>query len=310
MSYYRTLDHTSGLLDDNVAKIELDVSGDSDIGCTRSENQDHYLIADLRRQIVIRQTDLPVNERDEMFGSCEGSLFIVADGMGGHNDGERASRTAVKATALYVLDMMHWFLKLNCDDEQDFVDELSNSLSVVQDRLWSQSDGSSRGMGTTVTMAYLLWPKMYVIHAGDSRCYLFRAGKLEQLTTDHTLAQQMLDAGAMSVEEAATSRWRHVLWNCVGGANASVRPEAIRVRLEVGDTLLLCSDGLNRMIDDTLIASILRDCETSGDAVAELVLAAKAAGGKDNISAIVCRILEQFKNECDESSTSDTTIIE
>jgi serine/threonine protein phosphatase PrpC len=310
MSYYRTLDHTSGLLDDNVAKIELDVSGDSDIGCTRSENQDHYLIADLRRQIVIRQTDLPVNERDEMFGSCEGSLFIVADGMGGHNDGERASRTAVKATALYVLDMMHWFLKLNRDDEQDFVDELSNSLSVVQDRLWSQSDGSSRGMGTTVTMAYLLWPKMYVIHAGDSRCYLFRAGKLEQLTTDHTLAQQMLDAGAMSVEEAATSRWRHVLWNCVGGANASVRPEAIRVRLEVGDTFLLCSDGLNRMIDDTLIASILRDCETSSDAVAELVLAAKAAGGKDNISAIVCRILEQFKNECDESSTSDTTIIE
>jgi serine/threonine protein phosphatase PrpC len=295
-----------------MAKVELDVSGDSDVGCIRSENQDHFLIADLRRQLTIRQTDLPENERDEMFGCCEGNLLIVADGMGGHNGGERASRTAVKSIAHYVLDMMHWFLKLSPDDEHDFVDELSDSLRVVQDRIWSQSDVSNRGMGTTVTMAYLLWPKMYIVHAGDSRCYLFRAGKLEQLTTDHTLAQQMLDAGAMSVEEAATSRWRHVLWNCVGGLDERVRPEAIRVQLEVGDTVLLCSDGLNGMIDDQLIASVLNDSHSSADTVDDLILAAKAAGGKDNISAIVCRILDQVENECNNKLVSEheTTISE
>jgi serine/threonine protein phosphatase PrpC len=295
-----------------MAKVELDVSGESDIGCTRSENQDHYLIADLRRQLTIRQTDLPENGGGEIFGCREGSLLIVADGMGGHNGGERASRTAVKASAHYVLDMMQWFLKLSPDNEQDFIDELSNSLRVVQDRIWSQNDATNRGMGTTVTMAYLLWPKLYVVHAGDSRCYLFRGGKLEQLTTDHTLAQQMLDAGALSAEEAATSRWRHVLWNCVGGSDNHIRPEAIRTRLEVGDIVLLCSDGLTGMIDDELIASLLRDSRSSSDAVDELIYAAKAAGGKDNISVIVCRILEKVENECDDESFSghETTIIE
>ena len=293
-----------------MTKIQLDMAGASDIGCTRSENQDHFLIADLRRQLIIRETDLPANERDEMFGCREGNLLVVADGMGGHHGGEKASRTAVKATARYVLDMMHWFLKLSPDDEQDFVDELSNSLRVIQERVWSQSDSLSRRMGTTVTMSYLLWPKMYVVHAGDSRCYLFRDGCLEQLTTDHTIAQQMLDAGSMSEDDAAISRCRHVLWNFVGGGEERVRPEAILSQLEVGDTVLLCSDGLTGMVNDAFIASVLSDSRSSEESVNELIEAAKAAGGKDNISVIVCRILDQLKDECEDEvlEFNDTTI--
>ncbi len=295
-----------------MSKIHLDMAGASDIGCMRSENQDHFLIADLRRQLIIRETDLSEMKRGELFGCREGNLFVVADGMGGHQGGERASRTAVKATARYVLDMMQWFLKLSPDGEQDFVDELSNSLRVIQERVWSQSESSGRGMGTTVTMSYLLWPKMYVVHAGDSRCYLFREQRLTQLTTDHTIAQQMLDAGVLSEDDAALSRWRHVLWNCVGGGDERVRPEAIISRLEVGDVVLLCSDGLTGMVNDQVIASILSGSRSSDDAVARLIDAAKASGGKDNISVVVYRILDQVQDECADDSykATVTTIVE
>jgi serine/threonine protein phosphatase PrpC len=235
--------------------------------------------------------------------------------MGGHLGGEQASRTALTSISRYVLDMMHWFLKLRPNEEQDFLDELSDSLRVGQERLWSECGKRNRGMGTTLTMSYLIWPKMYVVHAGDSRCYLLRGGKLEQLTTDHTLAQQLLEQGAITSEEAARSKWRHVLWNCVGGQDEPVRPEALRCRLEVGDTLLLCTDGLTGMVGDDMIASILQRSQSSSVAVGNLIDAAKAAGGSDNISVIVCRFIEVISGGCDPSSENrsdadDTTEID
>ncbi|WP_372718254.1 PP2C family serine/threonine-protein phosphatase [Novipirellula sp.] len=276
--------------------VPFDISGDSDIGRKRSENQDHFLIADLRRQLIVRGTDVPDAANREIFGCQEGNLLVIADGMGGHRDGERASRTAIEATAQYVLDMMHWFLKLCSDDEQDFIDELSQSLTSVQRKIWSVGEGVHRCMGTTVTMAYLLGSRMYVVHAGDSRCYLLRDQKLKQLTTDHTVAQQLIDAGALRESDAAIQQWRHVLWNCVGGGNQEVRPEAVRCTLQTGDVLLLCSDGLTGMVDDDRITTILVDNENSQTCVAKLIEAANAEGGEDNISAIVCRI-----NHIDES---------
>lgn len=91
---------------------------------------------------------------------------------------------------------MHWFLKLRAESEDDFLEELSDCLKVVQKRLWSASSDTHYRMGTTVTLAYVLWPKLFLVHAGDSRCYLLRSGQLRQLTTDHTLAQQMIECGA------------------------------------------------------------------------------------------------------------------
>jgi serine/threonine protein phosphatase PrpC len=291
-----------------MVKIQLDMAGASDIGCLRSENQDHFLVADLRRQIVIRGTDLPESEYDELLSCREGSLLVVADGMGGHHDGEVASRTAVKATARYVLDAMHWFLKLAPDDEQAFLDELSASLHMIQKRLWSNGGLADRPMGTTVTMAYLLWPKMYVIHAGDSRCYLFRGGRLEQLTTDHTVAQQLIDSGGYSVHDTSISKWKHVLWNCVGGGQQRVRPEAILSQLEVGDIIMLCTDGLTEMVNDALIGETLSKKSASDEKVARLIEASKQAGGKDNISVAICQVLNLGEEECFEALSSQTTI--
>ncbi len=182
----------------------FDVSGASDIGQKRTENQDHFLVANLRRQLIVEQTDVADKRQAELFGCQEGKLLVVADGMGGVIGGEEASRTAVEACARYVLDMMQWFLKLSPDDEQDFEVELSECLKAVQRKIWANGELEVRRMGTTVTMAYLLWPRMFVVHAGDSRCYLMRDGKLKQLTTDHTIAQQLVDSGGLTHRTAMT----------------------------------------------------------------------------------------------------------
>ncbi|MCM2372847.1 PP2C family protein-serine/threonine phosphatase [Aporhodopirellula aestuarii] len=287
----------------------FDIFGASDVGKKRSENQDHFLVADLRRQLTVRQTDIPEKQNAELFGCQEGSLLVVADGMGGHHGGEQASQTAVEASAKYVLDMMHWFLKLSADDEQEFLDELSDCLKSVQKKIWAAGESDGRRMGTTVTMAYLLWPRMFVVHAGDSRCYLLRDGHLQQLTTDHTIAQKLIDSGGMSPDDDALKNWRHVLWNCVGGGDQQVRPEAVRCQLQHDDVLLLCSDGLTGMLDDEMIGSIISSADSSEQAGRRLIDEANRAGGKDNISVIVCRI--EQPNDCDDDQSVgafDTTI--
>ncbi len=286
----------------------FDVAGGSNIGQKRSENQDHFLVASLRRQLVVEQTDVPGTPGEEIYGCLEGALLVVADGMGGHRGGELASRTAVEASARYVLDMMQWFLKLSTDDEQEFEDELSACLRTVQQEIWSVSDVGDRQMGTTVTMAYLLWPRLFVVHAGDSRCYLLRDGQLRQLTTDHTIAQQLISDGGLAADDPAVSNWRHVLWNCVGG-DRIVRPEVIRCELRRNDTILLCSDGLTGMIDDHEISSIVTAADGSQKAVQDLITAANQAGGNDNISVIVCHINQPAGCTSDKAPRSvDSTI--
>ena len=273
------------------------IGGGSHIGLKRSENQDHFLVASLRRQLIIEQTDVLPQKQGQLFGCQEGKLLVVADGMGGHQGGEVASRTAVEESARYVLDMMQWFLKLSSTDEQDFEDELSDCLKSIQRKIWLHGESGDRKMGTTVTMAYLLWPRMFVVHAGDSRCYLLRDDELKQLTTDHTIAQQLIDSGGLPADDAVISHWRHVLWNCVGGEH-QVRPEVIRCQLRSNDVVILCSDGLTGMIDDWEIAAIVQSSNTSEQATSRLIEAANAAGGHDNITAVVCRIGKN--DDCEE----------
>jgi protein phosphatase len=188
-----------------------------------------------------------------------------------------------------VLDMMHWFLKLSLEKEEHCLDELSDCLRSIQRRLWSDSRNLDDRMGTTVTMAYVLWPRMYIVHAGDSRCYVLRNGTLRQLTTDHTFAQRLVEDGALSAEDAELSRWRHVLWNCVGGGDELVQPEVSKVDLHENDAILLCTDGLTEMCDDDEILRVLEARGSCGECVEELVRRANAAGGKDNVTAVLAR---------------------
>jgi PPM family protein phosphatase len=270
-----------------------DVAGTTDVGLVRERNEDSFLVADLRRWMLIEQTSLPTGETDRLIGASQGRLLVVADGMGGHTAGDVASSVAVDAVAHYVMYVMPWLLRLDRAEESDEVmDELRASLRQCQQNLRDvvQRKGlHGRSPGTTLTMAYILWPRMYVLHAGDTRCYLRRDGQLTQLTTDHTLAQQLFDHHAIDREELARSPLRHTLINAVGGGSQDVLAEVHRVELCEGDTVLLCSDGLNGHVDDDELGHLLDRSGSSDDACQRMVEAAKAGGGSDNITVVVAR---------------------
>ena len=144
-----------------------------------------------------------------------------------------------------------------------------------------------KGMGSTVTAARNLGRMLQIAHVGDSRAYLLRAEQLTRLTRDHTYVQMLVDAGRLTREAAAKSSSRHVLVNAVGGVNDSVRVDVEHVPLENGDRVLLCSDGLTDLVDDDAIRLVLIHASTSEEACRVLVERALAAGGRDNVTAVV-----------------------
>src|SRR5262245_13563622 len=144
-------------------------------------------------------------------------------------------------------------------------------------------------MGTTLTLAYVLWPRVYVVHAGDSRCYLHRDSRLDRVTRDHTVAQRAVETGLLSPAQAERSPLAHTLWNCIGGGTDGVKPDIFKATLHVGDELLLCTDGVTRHLGDSSVQYVLEKSPTPEAAARALVDGANAAGGEDNITVIVAR---------------------
>jgi protein phosphatase len=272
-------------------RVTADCHGLTHPGRVRESNEDQFLVAELTKSVLIEQTSLPPEDHTRLFGGPPGRLLVVADGMGGVRGGKRASRLAVEALVRYVLDTMHWFYRLQEGSEADLVDELRAALADCQKvvRAAAAERPEHGQMGTTLTLAYVLWPRAYVIHVGDSRCYLYRAGRLRQVTRDQTVAQRMADAGQLPADPAAAARLDHVLWSCISAREESLIAEVFRIGLEAGDTLLLCTDGLSKPVADDRIAAALATAPTDGAVAAagRLVEAANAAGGPDNVTVVV-----------------------
>lgn len=261
--------------------------GLTDQGQVRSSNEDHFLIAELARTLWIRQTSLP--QPLTQYGRNRGHLFLVADGMGGHQAGEVASALTVASIEAFVLHVLHRFSNLGESDEHDVVQELQAALRQADQQIIDEADQHPEfsGMGTTLTLAFISGKKLFVMHAGDSRCYLFRDGVLRQLTRDHTFAAELARNGVISPESVPKHRYRHVVTNILGGDTAGVEVDVQMENLKSGDCVLLCSDGLTDMLSQTRIASIL-ESETDPEAACKrLVIEANSAGGNDNITAIV-----------------------
>jgi protein phosphatase len=266
---------------------KMDCHGVTDVGKARAVNEDQFLIADLNKSMRVHKTSLSLDDQTQLLGHSQGMLLLVADGMGGQESGRRASTLAVNSLTTYVLNSMHWFFRLHEDSDQDFQDDLKAALEHCQRKVRAEGERlpDREGMGTTLTMAYLIWPRLYVVHVGDSRCYLFRKSRLKQITRDHTVAQQLVKEGLL--EDAESSRWSRDLWNVIGGESAEVRPEVYKAELALGDTLLLCTDGLTRHVSNETIARLLAIPASSAETCERLVAAANEAGGTDNITVIV-----------------------
>jgi protein phosphatase len=265
----------------------LDVAGRSDVGCVREHNEDTFVIADLARWLDVLDTNLPAPDAAKRVAGPRGTLMVVADGMGGHGGGEVASAVAVDVIAQFALYAMPWMTQPDEAAEKALLEQLGDAMTRCQERLERVAERKhidQLAPGTTLTVAYALWPKLYVAHAGDSRLYLFRDRALVQITTDHTVGQALRDSGAIGT---GPSRFDHVLVNVVGGGRERVKAEAHAVTLRAGDRILLCSDGLTEHVSDESIADVLEAAPSAERACATLVEAAKAGGGHDNVTVVV-----------------------
>lgn len=270
--------------------VKIDSYGATDIG-KRSTNEDQFLIADLRRAMVVEQTSLDQNDGSFFWGTGLRYLYLVADGVGGAGQGDEASRAATAAIERHLLHAMPWFLSLRQDSEDDLVSELKRIMQGSSDAAGEvvKSDHSPHQPATTLTMAYVIWPRMYVVHAGDSRCYVCRSGEIRQITTDHTVAQQLVERGVLDEEKVDDTRWSNVLWNSLGGDKPNVIAEVHRATLWPGDTILLCTDGITHSLDDDRIASIIGEASSAEIAGTALIAAAKDGDAEDNATAVVAR---------------------
>ena len=263
--------------------------GITDTGKVRATNEDQFLIAELTKAMRVWQTSLP--EPKVQVGEERAHLFLVADGMGGHRAGERASALAVVAIEQFTLNSFKWFLGSNSADAQRVLAQFQSALSQADAQILDAAadDPELRGMGTTVTMAFHLGTQLCVVHVGDSRAYLYRDGELLQLTQDHTLMADMMRSGALRPDQVAGHRFRHVITNVVGGEELGVSVEARALEVQAGDRLLLCSDGLTEMVTNDTIAATL-DAEPTPELAAKQLLAqANESGGRDNITLLIVR---------------------
>jgi protein phosphatase len=278
---------------------QMDCFGLTDVGRKRPTNQDHYLIADLNKSMRIHDTSLTLDSETRVYGGSQGKLLIVADGMGGEAAGERACTIAVDQVTTYVLNSLAWCFRLEEDSEHDFEDHLKEALESCQKRIQTavSTHPEMKSMGTTMTMVYVVWPRAFVVHVGDSRCYLLRNRQLDQITVDHTVSEMMAEAGQISREESRHSPMSHVLWNVLGGRSNELSVDVYKLTLEPDDILLLCTDGLYDMVPHEQLQDLLNSNTSTEVTCRKLVDLANENGGKDNITVIVSHFLSPQLDE-------------
>jgi PPM family protein phosphatase len=285
----------------------MDCWGQTDIGRARPSNEDQFMIADVCKSMRIHQTSLGLEHQTRLFGNTQGKLILVADGMGGHAAGERASQLVLDTIVDYILNHLIWFLQQDSESEHDFIEQLKEGLVSCQTRINQETVAIPQraGMGSTLTLAYIVWPRLFLIHVGDSRCYLLRNGGLQQLTSDHTLAALATTADKVAVSSPDTNRasltssrlTTNVLWNVIGGGKSVPHPDALAFDLQIGDTLLLCTDGLTNSVAADQVRKILEGKVATSSVCQQLIDAANAEGGQDNITVAVSRFLDRMPEE-------------
>jgi serine/threonine protein phosphatase PrpC len=270
--------------------VRIDVAALSDKGSVREQNEDHYFVARAGRHVTTMITNVPSQDVPSQFGET-GYLMVVADGMGGHAGGEVASRLAIATFINITLHVPDWILRLDDEYAQKLMERAAMRVRQVHETLKEKArlDPRLQGMGTTMTAAFSLGNDLFVAQVGDSRAYLFRDGSLQLLTRDQTHAQMLADMGAISQQDVACHRLRHVLTNALGSSQRDMRAEIHRWKLVDGDRLLLCTDGLTDMMDDAAIIAVLTRETRSTEACRLLVDGALANGGRDNVTVVLAQ---------------------
>jgi len=262
--------------------IKVEVFAKTDLGRTRDHNEDRFLVADLTR----REASLLPAVRAHEIGE-RGSLFVVADGMGGAAAGELASQMATDTIHQQMVRAWGTDRELTA---QRFAYRLKEAVEVANTQIhaYAATHPEVRGMGTTTTAVGVLGDHFFLSQVGDSRAYLIRNGAAVQLTRDQSLMQRLVEAGELTEEEAARSERRNIILQALG-PDARVKVDLTHQEVRKGDILALCSDGLSGQVKKDEIAAVAtreRDLQAACD---RLIALANERGGPDNITVVLAR---------------------
>ena len=260
--------------------FDAKVAGRSDVGSVRTNNEDSFVVADPRERARI---DTSSGTRD-LVVSGRGLLLAVSDGMGGAEAGEVAS-------AIVVESLHRTFAKAPLEGDEDSIAAFIDTAVSEANRevIESAKQPGRQGMGATLTAVLLHAGNAYIAEVGDSRAYVVRGRRIRQMTKDQSFVQLLIDAGALSPDDAKVSPHKNVILQAMG-QKASVTPAVGRLALRRGDKLLLCSDGLTNKVEDTEIADIVDAAATLDEACARLIALANERGGEDNITAVLAEV--------------------
>lgn len=224
---------------------------------------------------------------DSIFVLPEQRLYIVADGVGGHNSGELASRMSVGYMAQYMALNPLNKVKSKAGLKRYFQDCFSGANELVYNK--ARCEKANRGMATTALVCYLRADECYVVNVGDSRAYLVRDGVMRQLTEDHTLVNDMIKSGMISPEEALQHPDRHMITRAIGG-EPTIEPDFYRFKTYPGDLIIMCTDGLYAEVGADTMLQMAMETKAMHRLARNLVDEANHAGGKDNISVVCIKI--------------------
>lgn len=258
------------------------MSGKSDVGRSREHNEDAFMLADL----TTGRSSLDAEFSEHEAGS-RGTLFMVADGLGGAVSGEIASKMAVEVV---LEEMRRRWSDAGTSDPASFAAALQGAAETANSRIheYAMSHREHRGMGTTATIAGLYGDRLYLVQVGDSRAYLIRGGEARQLTKDQSLMQRLVEAGEMTEEEAEQSERRNIILQALG-PEPQVKIDLTHQPLRRGDALALCTDGLFGVVKKEEIAQALAEESSLDDACERLIDLANQRGGPDNVTVVLAR---------------------
>ncbi len=273
--------------------VRVEFGALSHIGKIRKTNEDAFLVYRMSRLWEKLNTNLLAKEIPDRHEE-DAYAMGVADGMGGAEGGEIASSVALRVLVNLILNARQWVLKLDNPETRDAEIEVTKERAQkyfhkIDQTLLKYAEAYPRlkGMGTTFTGVYTFADDAFLTHIGDSRAYLFRDGKLDQLTRDHTLVQLLVDSGTVSPKDAAKHQFRHMLSSVLGGQEQKITFDIHHFQIRDQDRILLSTNGLTDLVPDADIAATLTEKEDPQQACEKLVDLALDKGGKDNVTVVL-----------------------
>jgi len=269
---------------------EIDFFGLTHPGKVRKNNQDHFFMGAVRKRLEVYLTSLPDLHQRRIEDERVAFIAMAADGVGGGNKGEEASRLALEHATSYITQSMQVYYG-SAGPETDFTEALQDAAMQIHAEVIrrAKEDPDLEGMATTLTLWFGVWPWYYLLQVGDSRYYMYSEGKLRQVTRDQTMAEELIDQGVFTRSQALSTRWAHVLSSSIGGSQTA--PVVTRLPASWGLTHLICSDGLTKHVSDEKIRQRLAEMTSARQVCETLLQDALEDGGSDNITIIVGRAL-------------------